>query len=915
MPAIGSLTVDLIAQTASFNANIEKAARNLDQNAGRINRSLDSVKKNIAGMRAEAEGLALGLFIREAAQFVKKNLDMAGSLGETAQQLGVTTRELQVFRAMGGQAGIAAEQMDTGLQKLTVSIGKASLGAKSQNEAFAALGISVRDASGQVKSTGVVLGEIADKLSKIKDPAQRAAVEVEIFGRSGQKLDTILSGGKASITAYGKEAERLGMILSDDVINQADQAADKIDELNTQLKANIARTVAENSGAILGLANALITLTSAAVGFINKHPQLTSALVGAAAGARVAGAPGAIVGAGVGVVGGALLSRGTSDSNMDLNFRRAELEKAQEVQRQFLEAKPTTLFKLRRGSQDGGTLESATAELRRQTELTRQAIAYAAQNNAPAAVAGSALPNFLGDDPKKTSTGTKPRTNREILADFQRELAKRGVGVVPNAIRTAKEQNDLFKLRLTPLDGYTNPSRHQNAQAIDFNRSTFDENKVREAAQAAGLKGFELITESGGRKHAEWTGAGKPGDLADMIKSAEQAQAEAQRNQEQFQNTLDGLNADLLSAKEANVTDANELVRIAKEQVTAEATHLKTAIDAEAASNPIIAAKAEELKAIVDRVAAEKSLTIDTQEAQRKSEEALQVQVAANDNEITLLQLQEGLAVTSQQRRDIALRILEIEKASERAALEKQAADKSLSDATRQLAQNRLNQLDTEYSLKSQAVVSLTKGPLDRYLDETDPAKLGERAEGLVVEQLQYVSRGISDAIAGALGVQDPLLRGLIDMFIEQVLIRPIAQALQGAMGGSGGGGLFGAILGIGGSLIGGGGIGAMGSGAMGSSSLGGGLAAIGAGFAKGTNNAPPGYAWVGEQGPELLKFRGGEQVIPNGALRAANNNGGGTYNVHVNGAGMTERQARETGAQIQRGIRQEQARNMRMGA
>ncbi|TQF03935.1 tape measure protein [Kitasatospora acidiphila] len=34
-------------------------------------------------------------------------------------------------------------------------------------------------------------------------------------------------------------------------------------------------------------------------------------------------------------------------------------------------------------------------------------------------------------------------------------------------------------------------------------------------------------------------------------------------------------------------------------------------------------------------------------------------------------------------------------------------------------------------------------------------------------------------------------------------------------------------------------------------------------GYATGTNSAPPGWAWVGEQGPELLRFSGGEAVIP----------------------------------------------------
>jgi hypothetical protein len=61
-------------------------------------------------------------------------------------------------------------------------------------------------------------------------------------------------------------------------------------------------------------------------------------------------------------------------------------------------------------------------------------------------------------------------------------------------------------------------------------------------------------------------------------------------------------------------------------------------------------------------------------------------------------------------------------------------------------------------------------------------------------------------------------------------------------------------------------------------------------GYANGTNSARPGVAWVGEKGPELVRFKGGEEVIPNHRLqRPANVNadptgmGGGIgQNVHV---------------------------------
>lgn len=48
-------------------------------------------------------------------------------------------------------------------------------------------------------------------------------------------------------------------------------------------------------------------------------------------------------------------------------------------------------------------------------------------------------------------------------------------------------------------------------------------------------------------------------------------------------------------------------------------------------------------------------------------------------------------------------------------------------------------------------------------------------------------------------------------------------------------------------------------------------------GYAIGTRNAPPGMAWVGENGAELMKFSGGEKVIPHEDSMAITNNWGST--------------------------------------
>jgi len=64
----------------------------------------------------------------------------------------------------------------------------------------------------------------------------------------------------------------------------------------------------------------------------------------------------------------------------------------------------------------------------------------------------------------------------------------------------------------------------------------------------------------------------------------------------------------------------------------------------------------------------------------------------------------------------------------------------------------------------------------------------------------------------------------------------------------------------------------------------GGGTRIVNGGYASGTPAAPSGWAWVGEAGPELVKFRGGEQVLPNQVSRgfAQGAYTGGDIHVHV---------------------------------
>lgn len=321
MSLIGAIRVVMGLETANYESRLSRVRSKTNAEAAAMSNGF--LRMSATGVRAfatlRAGIVAAGGVI--AANFVRRHLEMAGSLGEVSQQLGVTSRDLQVYRYIAGQVGVSQDEMDRGLQRLTRSIGDAAHGVGNAGQTFERLGISIRDASGNVRTAGQIIPELADAIARIPDAASRATALTRIFGRAGQQLAPLFEQGSRGIAEFTRRAEELGLVLSDGEIARADQTADKLTELSDALNRNVSRAVAENSGAILGLANALEHLAVAIVRFLGSNPGLVLSMLGAFAGLRLGSRFGPIAGA-IGAIGGAIAGGQLSGQTVGTGFVR-----------------------------------------------------------------------------------------------------------------------------------------------------------------------------------------------------------------------------------------------------------------------------------------------------------------------------------------------------------------------------------------------------------------------------------------------------------------------------------------------------------------------------------------------------------------------------------------------------------------
>lgn len=115
MSNIEPVLLRLEAKLDKYKAELEEARRLTDRNLTAIEARGFTMGQNLKKGFTLAQTAALGfvatISARAITDAIRTGLDYASSLGETAQQLGVTTAALQEYRYAATQAGLSQEEI------------------------------------------------------------------------------------------------------------------------------------------------------------------------------------------------------------------------------------------------------------------------------------------------------------------------------------------------------------------------------------------------------------------------------------------------------------------------------------------------------------------------------------------------------------------------------------------------------------------------------------------------------------------------------------------------------------------------------------------------------------------------------------------------------------------------------------
>lgn len=209
---IGALRVNLGLDSANYS----RGAKKVQTTTEKMGRDLQKL-----GAAMSVVGAGITLAIRGQIKEVDR-------LAKTSQQIGIPVEALSQLRHVAHLSGISMSELETGVQRLSRnmvdSAGK-----------FADLGISIRDANGEMRPTVDVMADVSDLFARMPDGAEKTALAMDLMGRSGAQMIPLLNQGGDALRAMMEEADRLGLTITDETAQAVQNFNDNMTRLGDQM--------------------------------------------------------------------------------------------------------------------------------------------------------------------------------------------------------------------------------------------------------------------------------------------------------------------------------------------------------------------------------------------------------------------------------------------------------------------------------------------------------------------------------------------------------------------------------------------------------------------------------------------------------------------------------------------------------
>lgn len=162
--------------------------------------------------------------------------DAGENVARFSKRLGFGSDEFQEYAYAAKKANIPQEEFVQSMTKFSRGIAETGAGTGEAILGFNALGISVRDQNGKLKTSSQLFPQVVQGLSQVHNQSLRNAIAAKIFGREGANLNEIFEGGAAGLEKMRKEAHEVGAVMTPEQIKSAVQFDEGLKSITATLE-------------------------------------------------------------------------------------------------------------------------------------------------------------------------------------------------------------------------------------------------------------------------------------------------------------------------------------------------------------------------------------------------------------------------------------------------------------------------------------------------------------------------------------------------------------------------------------------------------------------------------------------------------------------------------------------------------
>lgn len=194
-----------------------------------------SVQGSLTGLQTKAvavSGALSGIGVGVLAGAIKQTIDDWDELGKAAQRAGFqSAQSISEFQFAAKLAGVDAAGFEQAVGKLSAKMADAAGGNKEAAATFAAMGVKIKDANGQLRDSESVVTDLARAFAGYKDGPEKTALALDLFGKAGKQLIPLLNGGAEGLEKLRAEFRQLHGQITGDMTRAAEQFNDNISRL------------------------------------------------------------------------------------------------------------------------------------------------------------------------------------------------------------------------------------------------------------------------------------------------------------------------------------------------------------------------------------------------------------------------------------------------------------------------------------------------------------------------------------------------------------------------------------------------------------------------------------------------------------------------------------------------------------